>query len=147
MRPRDRGVAHGDNARRFRRRCDTAPRIGEGGAGRDLPPGEPRPPARRRDLRPAGGARLPAGTPTLRRMAAEDRRRSTRRRLAREVLQGASPSAEELWEGNTYEDHNARRALSEGPTRPAIDGALMETYARYFARQGWTGLQETSRRG
>jgi amino acid adenylation domain-containing protein/thioester reductase-like protein len=64
-----------------------------------------------------------------------------------EVLQGASPSAEELWEGNTYEDHNARRALSEGPTRPAIDGALMETYARYFARQGWTGLQETSRRG
>src|SRR5215216_3375849 len=64
-----------------------------------------------------------------------------------EVLQGASPSAEELWEGNTYEDHNAGRALSEGPTRPAIDGALMETYARYFARQGWTGLQETSRRG
>jgi thioester reductase-like protein/amino acid adenylation domain-containing protein len=68
-----------------------------------------------------------------------------------QVLQGASPSAEELWEGNTYEDHNARRALSEGPTRPAIDGALMETYARYFARQGWTGapaaLQETSRRG
>jgi thioester reductase-like protein len=56
-----------------------------------------------------------------------------------EVLQGASPSADELWEGNTYEVHNARRALGDGgPTRPAIDGDLMETYARYFARQGWT---------
>jgi thioester reductase-like protein/amino acid adenylation domain-containing protein len=54
-----------------------------------------------------------------------------------EVLQGASPSADELWEGNTYKDRNARRALSEGPTRPAIDADLMETYARYFARQGW----------
>jgi amino acid adenylation domain-containing protein/thioester reductase-like protein len=68
-----------------------------------------------------------------------------------EVLQGASPSADELWEGNTYEDRNARRSLSEGPTRPAIDADLMETYARYFARQGWTGtpaaLQEGSRRG
>jgi thioester reductase-like protein len=56
-----------------------------------------------------------------------------------EILQGASPSADELWEGNTYEVHNARRALGDGgPTRPAIDGDLMETYARYFARQGWT---------
>jgi amino acid adenylation domain-containing protein/thioester reductase-like protein len=69
-----------------------------------------------------------------------------------EVLQGASPSADELWEGNTYEDHNARRALGDsGPTRPAIDGDLMATYARYFARQGWTeapaALQKTSRRG
>jgi hypothetical protein len=67
------------------------------------------------------------------------------------VLQGASPSADELWEGNTYEDHNARRALSEGPTRPTIDGDLMEIYARYFARQGWTGapaaLREPSKRG
>jgi thioester reductase-like protein/amino acid adenylation domain-containing protein len=67
-----------------------------------------------------------------------------------EVLQGASPSADELWEGNTYEDRNARRALSEGPTRPAIDGDLMETYATYFARQGWIGapaaLQEPSKR-
>jgi amino acid adenylation domain-containing protein/thioester reductase-like protein len=67
-----------------------------------------------------------------------------------EVLQGASPSAEELWEENIYEDRNASRALSEGPTRPAIDEDLMETYARYFARQDWTGapaaLQETKRR-
>jgi thioester reductase-like protein len=55
-----------------------------------------------------------------------------------EVLQGASPSAEELREENTYEDRNARRALGDsGPTRPAIDGDLMETYARYFARRGW----------
>jgi len=64
-----------------------------------------------------------------------------------EVLQGASPSAEELWEENIYDDSNARRALNDGPTRPAIDGELMETYARYFAQQGWTeapaALQET----
>jgi amino acid adenylation domain-containing protein/thioester reductase-like protein len=68
-----------------------------------------------------------------------------------EVLQGASPSADELWEGNTYEDRNARRALNDWPTRPAIDGALMDTYARYFAQQGWieapAALQETKRRG
>jgi thioester reductase-like protein/amino acid adenylation domain-containing protein len=69
-----------------------------------------------------------------------------------EVLQGAAPSADELWEENTYEDHNARRALGDsGPTRPAIDGDLIDTYARYFARQGWTeapaALQETSRGG
>ena len=69
-----------------------------------------------------------------------------------EVLQGASPSADELWEGNTYEDRNARRALGDsGPSRPAIDGDLMETYASYFARQGWTeapaALQKTGRRG
>ncbi len=69
-----------------------------------------------------------------------------------EVLRGASPAAEELWEENIYEDSNARRALGDGgPTRPAIDGDLMETYARYFARQGWTeapvALQETKRRG
>jgi hypothetical protein len=69
-----------------------------------------------------------------------------------EVLQGASPSADELWEENTYDDRNARRTLGDrGPTRPAIDGDLMETYARYFARQGWTeapvALQKTSKRG
>jgi len=54
-----------------------------------------------------------------------------------EVLRGASPSAQELWEDNTYEDSNARCALSDGPTRPAIDGDLIETYARYFAQQDW----------
>ncbi len=67
-------------------------------------------------------------------------------------MRGASPAAEELWEENIYEDSNARRALGDGgPTRPAIDGDLMETYARYFARQGWTeapvALQETRRPG
>jgi thioester reductase-like protein/amino acid adenylation domain-containing protein len=56
-----------------------------------------------------------------------------------EVLQGTSPSADEIWEENTYIDRNARRALGDrGPTRPAFDGDLMETYARYFVRQGWT---------
>jgi len=56
-----------------------------------------------------------------------------------EVLRGASPTDEELWEENIYEDSNARRALGDGgPTRPAIDGDLMETYARYFAQQGWS---------
>src|SRR5215211_735645 len=54
-----------------------------------------------------------------------------------EVLRGASPSAQELWEDNAYEDSNARCALSDGPTRPAIDGDLIETYARYFAQQDW----------
>ena len=56
-----------------------------------------------------------------------------------EVLRGASPAAEELWEGNIYEDSNARRALGDGgPSRPAIDGDLIETYARCFTEQGWT---------
>ena len=54
-----------------------------GSAGRDLPPGEPRPSACGRGFRPAGRTRLPAGAPPLRRMAAEARRRSTRRRLPR----------------------------------------------------------------
>ena len=68
-----------------------------------------------------------------------------------EVLRGASPAAEELWEENIYEDSNARRALGDdGPTRPVIDGDLMETYARYFAGQGWAeapvALQKTERR-
>ena len=56
-----------------------------------------------------------------------------------EILRGASPAAEELWEENIYEDSNARRALGDdGPSRPDIDGDLMETYARYFTEQGWT---------
>jgi thioester reductase-like protein/amino acid adenylation domain-containing protein len=63
-----------------------------------------------------------------------------------EVLQGASPSAEELWEENIYDDSNARRALNDGPTRPAIDGELMETYARYFAQQGWIGRSGSGHR-
>jgi amino acid adenylation domain-containing protein/thioester reductase-like protein len=62
-----------------------------------------------------------------------------------EILRGASPTAGELWEENTYEDGNTRRALGDGgPTRPAIDGELMGTYARYFASQGWTEAPEAS---
>ncbi len=68
-----------------------------------------------------------------------------------EMLRGASPEAEDLWEGNLYEDGNARRALGEGePSRPAIGGDLLETYAGYFTEQGWTeapaALQEAERR-
>jgi amino acid adenylation domain-containing protein/thioester reductase-like protein len=68
-----------------------------------------------------------------------------------EILRGAAPAAEEFWDGNTYVDRNARRALRNGgPGRPAIDGKLLETYVRYFEEQGWTGapatLQEAERR-
>jgi len=57
-----------------------------------------------------------------------------------EILRGASPEAGELWEENTYEDGNARSVLGGGgPTRPEIDGNLVEAYARYFAEQGWIG--------
>jgi hypothetical protein len=68
-----------------------------------------------------------------------------------EMLRGASTEAEDLWEGNLYEDGNARRALGEGePSRPAIGGDLLETYAGYFTEQGWTeapaALQEAERR-
>jgi thioester reductase-like protein/amino acid adenylation domain-containing protein len=55
-----------------------------------------------------------------------------------EIVGGAAPDAGELWEDNSYQDGNTRRVLgNEGPTRPAIDGDLMETYAQYFAEQGW----------
>jgi thioester reductase-like protein/amino acid adenylation domain-containing protein len=68
-----------------------------------------------------------------------------------EIVGGAASATDELREDNTYKDSNTRRILGDdGPTRPDIDVALMETYARYFARQGWTeapaALQETSRR-
>src|SRR5918993_823073 len=56
-----------------------------------------------------------------------------------EIVGGAASATEELREDNTYKDSNTRRILGDdGPTRPDIDVALMETYARYFARQGWT---------
>jgi amino acid adenylation domain-containing protein/thioester reductase-like protein len=55
-----------------------------------------------------------------------------------EVVGGAAPAAEELRDDNTYDDGNTRRVLrDEGPSRPAIDGELLDTYARYFAEQGW----------
>lgn len=67
------------------------------------------------------------------------------------VLRGAAPGVDELREGNNYDDRNTRAALrSGGPRRPVFDGDLIETYARYFARRGWTGapaLQRADRRG
>ena len=70
------------------------------------------------------------------------------------VLRGAAPGAEELSDRNVYDDRNTRRILGEdGPRRPALDGDLILTYARYFADRGWapapSALQEAgrSRRG
>jgi amino acid adenylation domain-containing protein/thioester reductase-like protein len=55
-----------------------------------------------------------------------------------EIVNGAAPASEELGDDNTYDDANTRRVLgSEGPTRPPIDEDLLETYAHYFAEQGW----------
>jgi hypothetical protein len=43
-----------------------------------------------------------------------------------------------LGDDNTYDDNNTRRILgSDGPTRPAIDEDLLETYAQYFAERDW----------
>ena len=59
------------------------------------------------------------------------------------MLCGAAPAVEELWDGNIYDDRNARRVLSEGRLRrPAIDARLLETYARYFAERGWVEAPE-----
>jgi hypothetical protein len=58
-----------------------------------------------------------------------------------EIVGGAAPAAEELRDDNTYDDGNTSRALGDaGPSRPAIDGDLLETYAAYFAGQGWIGV-------
>jgi amino acid adenylation domain-containing protein/thioester reductase-like protein len=55
-----------------------------------------------------------------------------------EIVGGAAPASEELGDDNTYDDANTRRLLgSEGPSRPPIDEDLLETYAQYFAKQGW----------
>jgi amino acid adenylation domain-containing protein/thioester reductase-like protein len=55
-----------------------------------------------------------------------------------EIVGGAAPAAEELVDDNTYDDSNTSRVLGDdGPSRPAIDGDLLETYAAYFAEQGW----------
>ena len=68
-----------------------------------------------------------------------------------DVLRGAAPAAEELVDGNTYDDRNAGRDLRDGPRRPAIDAELLETYARYFVERGLVEapatLHETGRRG
>ena len=56
------------------------------------------------------------------------------------VLQGAAPETHELWDGNTYDDSNTRRALrGSGLRRPQIDASLIGNYVRYFAEQGWAG--------
>ena len=67
------------------------------------------------------------------------------------VLRGAAPGAEDLSDGNVYDDRDTRRVLGEdGPRRPALDGDLVLTYARYFADRGWaptpSALQEASTR-
>jgi amino acid adenylation domain-containing protein/thioester reductase-like protein len=55
-----------------------------------------------------------------------------------EIVGGAAPAAEELVDYNTYDDSNTSRVLGDnGPARPAIDADLLETYAAYFAEQGW----------
>jgi thioester reductase-like protein len=67
-----------------------------------------------------------------------------------EVVGGATPAVEELADDNTYDDSNTRRVLDDEPARPAIDGDLLETYARYFAEQGWveaSGIRHQQARG
>src|SRR5215218_1164194 len=55
-----------------------------------------------------------------------------------EIVSGAAPAAEVLGDDNTYDDNNTRRILGrDGPTRPAIDADLLETYAQYFAERDW----------
>ena len=64
-----------------------------------------------------------------------------------EIVIGAAPAAEELRDDNNYDDDNTRRILgSDGPTRPAIDEDLLETYARYFAERGWIGASSIKQR-
>ncbi|HEX2180786.1 MAG TPA: hypothetical protein VHH10_00775, partial [Rubrobacteraceae bacterium] len=54
------------------------------------------------------------------------------------VLGGTSTGEQDVWDANVYDDRNTRRALEgSGLERPAIDGALLERYARHFAEQGW----------
>jgi thioester reductase-like protein len=54
------------------------------------------------------------------------------------VSRGAAPETHELWDGNTYDDFNTRRALrGSGLRRPQIDAALIGNYVSYFVEQGW----------
>ncbi|MDQ3638083.1 MAG: hypothetical protein M3426_08840, partial [Actinomycetota bacterium] len=67
------------------------------------------------------------------------------------VLRGAAPDADDLSDGNIYDDRNTRLALGEsGPRRPDVSGDLLLTYARHFAVRGWapepSALQEAGRR-
>jgi amino acid adenylation domain-containing protein/thioester reductase-like protein len=54
------------------------------------------------------------------------------------VLDGASPGAHELWDGNVYDDSNTRQVLQRtGLRRPDLTPALLGNYARHFADRGW----------
>ena len=54
------------------------------------------------------------------------------------VSRGAAPETHELWDGNTYDDSNTRRALrGSGLRRPQIDASLIGNYVSYFVEQGW----------
>jgi thioester reductase-like protein len=54
------------------------------------------------------------------------------------VSRGAAPETHELWDGNTYDDANTRRALrGSGLRRPQINASLIGNYASYFVEQGW----------
>ncbi len=54
------------------------------------------------------------------------------------ILHGAGPETYEIWDDNTYDDRNTRRALRRsGLQRPEIDANLLESYVRYFVEQGW----------
>jgi amino acid adenylation domain-containing protein/thioester reductase-like protein len=68
-----------------------------------------------------------------------------------EIVGGAAPAAEELKDDNTYDDGNTRRVLGDdGPSRPAIDGNLMESYAAYFTEVGWieaSGIRQQASAG
>ncbi len=68
------------------------------------------------------------------------------------ILRGAAPGPDELGDGNDYDDRNTSTSIrNDGPRRPDFDEDLIETYVRYFARQGWveepSALREANRRG
>ena len=68
------------------------------------------------------------------------------------VLHTAELETQEIWDGNTYDDSNTRRALGgSGLWRPAIDATLFGNYVRYFVNQGWVeaspGLPREIREG
>ena len=68
---------------------------------------------------------------------------------AGEVVRGAAPDdAAGVKDDNDYDDRNTRDALGEdGPRRPRVDAALLETYARAFAERGWVPAPERTREG
>lgn len=68
------------------------------------------------------------------------------------VLHTAELETQEVWDGNIYDDSNARQALQgSNLSRPAMDAALFVNYVRYFVNQGWveasSGLPRDIREG